>query len=86
MKNINLNELKKDLLQLNIDFQFYMDFLNIYDNVNYLFNELENNIEKTIDICNKYDLQLKKDKEFLDSLFYNINELVKILIQLQKIY
>ena len=86
MKNINLNELKKDLLQLNIDFQFYMDFLNIYDNVNYLFNELENNIEKTIDICNKYDLQLKKDKEFLDSLFYNINELVKILIQLQKSY
>ena len=84
MKKINLNELKNDLLQLNIDFQFYMDFLNIYDNVNYLFNELENNINKTIDICNKYNLQLKKDKEFLDSLFYNINELVKILIQLQK--
>ena len=86
MKNKKLNELKNDILQLNIDFQFYMDFLNIYDNYNYLFNELENSINKTIDICNKYNLQLKKDKEFLDSLFYNINELVKILIQLQKIY
>ena len=86
MKNINLNDLKNDLLQLNIDFQFYMDFLNLYDNVNYLFNELENNINNTIKICNKYNLQLKKDKEFLNSLFYNINELVKILIQLQKNY
>jgi len=84
MEKINLNELKNDLLQLNIDFQFYIDFLNLYDNVNYLFNELENNINKTINLCNKYDLQLKKDKEFLDSLYYNINELVKILIQKQK--
>lgn len=86
MENININELRKDILQLNIDFQFYTDFLNIYDNVNYLFNELENNINKTIDLCNKYNLQLKKDKEFTDSLFYNINELVKILIKLQKKY
>ena len=83
MKNINLNELKKDILQLNMDFSFYMDFLNIYDNVNYLFNELNNSINNTIDLCNKYNLQLKKDKEFLDSLFYNINELVKILIENQ---
>ena len=83
MKNINLNELKMDILQLNMDFSFYMDFLNIYDNVNYLFNELNNSINNTIDLCNKYNLQLKKDKEFLDSLFYNINELVKILIENQ---
>ena len=72
-------KIREDILFLNSAYQYFTAYLQTYNYEILKANEKEY-IKECKDICKKYGLTLNDD-DFLNSLFNNINELVKKIIK-----